>query len=161
MTRHILLLIACALLASGCVSSRQHAMKADTADLVEELRYRRAYTADSVVQRVPVQVKFAVPGFALETHVNELVQPGAAPVVVSDTASKTQLLYWRDAYGRLMVRCQQPPDTLWLRDTVRVAVPMETIVSEAPWYDSFGVGAGTGFLLCIALFLLARRYKPG
>lgn len=158
-----LLLVGCGLIAAtGCVTSREHAMRAGTTDLLAELRYRGLVHDSSLKLPIPFDYEATVPGFKLHTTINPLIKQGDT-VVVADSAAQSQLRYWIDRAGRIQAECAQKERKIYIHDTLykEIKIPVQ-VFAPVPWYESvyFGAVAGGGLVLLV-LWLIGRiRDKP-
>ncbi len=68
---------------------------------------------------------------------------------IVDSAGRAQLVWWKDSYGRLLVRCSRAPDTLYI-PTVKTVKEKQTVVvtpPRSPTLPIFLKGLGIGCLL--------------
>lgn len=132
----VIMLIIAALVGSGCVSSREHAMKAKTNDLIQELRYRGLVTDSTLKIPVIFNYDVKVPGFVLKTKVNPLIRQGDT-VRVRDSSTSSELKYWINRAGQLEIECAQRERTIYKTDTLYKEVPIPVVVeAPIPWYET-------------------------
>lgn len=93
------------LTASSCVNKKNCEKK--YGDWIAKLEKDTIFFTDTV---------YIPPIVILDTiNITELMQDTALiyqPVITEDPKHKATLAYWKDAYGRLIIRCQTKPDTI-------------------------------------------------
>ena len=126
-----------------------------------------SYDTLIIKKEIPVRIEVPVPADSLQTTIqldslNSLIAEHLYSNV--DSASKLQILYWKDKYNRLQIKAYKPPETIVVDKLVPIKIPCPPsvlLIDNLTWYEKLweGIKRYSVWLAIFELILLIILIK--